>query len=818
MRRLDSLDEEVQKAQKKTKHWREKLDSEDTDSAFHLAHRIEGRITRFVQPSWWKLRSTLQRCYAFDAHQVAPAWKHILKQLQNEHVAVAARQAAESDLTFNLLSRKVDHVDFWGTDRSLTEFSDRYVNVVNSINERSRAVKRLHTTLLTNVQADDIISSIIDARTTIQSLRSALDECLVDVASLPLDQLGSQIDTVSESLDGLPEFLNCLKQLSGMSSTLATAFRTLPLPAPELEAAIAEHTLETHYRTSQATRRYNASVRDAHLEQLDRHMNDWMEFNAGTIREVIRQQFNEHIKISGSTAAQLTSDQKDFKRVYNRGRRELQHEFGKSMRFKSIRDLVAGESGMVVQDLKPVWLMSPLSVSDTLPLDPEHVDVVIFDEASQITLEEAVPSLFRAKQAIVVGDEMQLPPTNFFSAKKEEDQDPLEFEESEGELVQYDLECNSFLSHAAKNLPRRMLGWHYRSRSESLISFSNWAFYQGRLLTVPEERLPHPDLEDLVITDAAEARKNVVAVIERPVSFHFLEHGCYEKRRNTPEAEYIAALVRELVLGESDYSIGVVAFSEAQQAEIESAINQLADNDREFARQLELELDREVDGQFVALLVKNLENIQGDERDIIILSVCYGHPSTGKMRMNFGPINKSGGEKRLNVAFSRAKQHMVVISSIQASDITNDYNDGARCLKGYLQYTAAISTGNQQAAANVLRDLTMHQEQQTSTTSDDIVAQELATAIRSKGYEVDFNVGQSHFRCDLGIRRSGEFEYAVGVILDTESYYQQTDIIERELMRPRLLRAFGWNVVQVLAKDWYHDQEAVIASVIEAAE
>ena len=818
MRRLDKLDDEVQRAQNKTKNWRDKLNAEDTESALLLARRFHDKLTRFVSPSWWKLRSTLQRCYAFDEHKVPPTWKHILSQLQKEHAAVASRQTAESELTFKLLSRNVDHVDFWGTDRSLTEFSDHYVNVLNSIDERPRAVKRLHATLLTNVQADDIINSVNDTRTTIQSLRSALDECLIDVASLPLDKLHSEIEKVTESLDSLPEFLNCVKELAAMSPALATAFRTLPLLVDELEAAIAEHTLETHYQTSRATRRYNASIRDAHLERLGNNMNEWMEANAETIRKSIRSRFNEHVKISGLPAAQLTSEQKDFKRVYNRGRRELQHEFGKSMRYKSIRDLVAGESGMVVQDLKPVWLMSPLSVSDTLPLDPEHVDVVIFDEASQITLEEAVPSLFRAKQAIVVGDEMQLPPTNFFSAKKEEEQDPLEFEEVEGELVQYDLECNSFLSHAAKNLPRRMLGWHYRSRSESLISFSNWAFYQGRLLTVPEERLPRPDLEELVINDPADGRQNVAAVIERPVSFHYLDQGCYEKRRNTEEAAYIAELVRGLILGESDYSIGVVAFSEAQQGEIESAIYQLAGKDREFARQLELEQEREVDGQFVGLLVKNLENIQGDERDIIILSVCYGHPSEGKMRMNFGPINKSGGEKRLNVAFSRAKQHMVVVSSIHAAEITNDCNDGARCLKGYLQYTAAMSAGNQQAAANVLRDLTMHREQTDEETSNEIVAKELAEALRANGFEVDFNVGQSHFRCDLGVRRDGEYEYAVGVILDSESYYDQADIIERELMRPRLLRAFGWKVVQVLAKDWYHDRDGVIASVLDAAE
>ncbi len=159
------------------------------------------------------------------------------------------------------------------------------------------------------------------------------------------------------------------------------------------------------------------------------------------------------------------------------------------MRFRSIRDLVDGDSGLVLQDLKPVWLMSPLSVSDALPL-ANSFDVVIFDEASQVTLEEAVPAIFRARQVIVVGDEMQLPPTSFFASKGAEDEETLLVEDATGQKVEYDLSSNSLLNHAARNLPATMLGWHYRSRSESLISFSNCAFYQGRLLTVPEVELP----------------------------------------------------------------------------------------------------------------------------------------------------------------------------------------------------------------------------------------------------------------------------------------------------------------------------------------
>jgi superfamily I DNA and/or RNA helicase len=497
----------------------------------------------------------------------------------------------------------------------------------------------------------------------------------------------------------------------------------------------------------------------------------------------------------------------------------LEHEFGKSMRYKSIRDLVSGESGRVIKDLKPVWLMSPLSVSDTLPMDTAYFDVVIFDEASQITLEEAVPAVFRAGQAIVVGDEMQLPPTDFFSARHVSEEDEEFTIEEAGEVMHYDLASNSFLNHAAKNLPSTMLGWHYRSRSESLISFSNWAFYDGRLLTVPEQRLPAPDRKPLAIAQPSQAAWGAAELLGRSISFHRMEHGVYDKRRNRAEADYIAQLVRELLrcghhasMG-GGRSIGIVAFSEAQQDEIEGALQRLAQDDADFRDRLDAEWEREIDGQFVGLLVKNLENIQGDERDVIVLSVCYGYGPNGKMLMNFGPINKSGGERRLNVAFSRAKHHMAVVSSIHSGDITNDYNDGAACLKNYLRYAEAVSTGNRDVSHRVLHGMSRWPAATGDSGDDagDPLAEQIAAALRAKGHVVDRAVGQSHFRCDLAVRREGEAVYRLAVLLDNDNYYDQSDLLERDLMRPKLLRDFGWTVAFVLAKDWYEDRAAVLA-------
>ena len=182
------------------------------------------------------------------------------------------------------------------------------------------------------------------------------------------------------------------------------------------------------------------------------------------------------------------------------------------------------------------------------------------------------------------------------------------------------------------------------------------------------------------------------------------------------------------------------------------------------------------------------------------------------MRMNFGPINQSGGERRLNVAFSRAKRHMALVSSIQSADITNDYNDGANCLKNYLAYAEAVSIGDADTARRILRSLSAGRNgaEGKAETAPEILAQQLTKVLVDRGYVVDQAIGQSHFRCDLGVRRKDEAEYRLGILIDGAEYFRQSDLLERDIMRPRLLRTFGWKIAHVLAKDWYADSSAVI--------
>jgi predicted DNA-binding WGR domain protein len=222
-------------------------------------------------------------------------------------------------------------------------------------------------------------------------------------------------------------------------------------------------------------------------------------------------------------------------------------------------------------------------------------------------------------------------------------------------------------------------------------------------------------------------------------------------------------------------------------------------------------MTREEDDQFCGLFVKNLENVQGDERDIIILSICYGPGPDGRMLMNFGPINQRGGEKRLNVIFSRARHHMAVVSSIRHDSITNDNNTGAAALKHFLRYAEHLSGGRVRAAHQVLQGLNaLSRSALSGDENPDAVVGQLSAALRARGHVVDQQVGQSRFRCDLAVREASQERYSLGILIDTANHYLGRDVFERYVSRPRILQAFGWNVERVLSCDWLHDPEGVL--------
>ena len=792
-RAMDTL----KKARETTVAWRKKLDAQDLESALEQCAALGTGLLRVLKPQYWTLRRILNERYDISRHAVKPTWQRVLEGLRSEYAAAAAVESLESEARAR-----------YGTTAGLESFATSVEGVRSAVNR-----------LLAGTQAavGDRLSDSPRAVAGLASLRSPLEDVERRLAALfgadegaSLERLESLLARQRENLHLLPDWLPCLAELASLPTELARAIRSIPLDLAGLEAASARRTIDEFWHREHELMRFSGANRDRSAARLDKLQVHWLETNAETILAQTRARFAERVALASRPSIRLSKDEEAFKRRYNAGRRELEHEFGKTMRYKSVRGLLAGAAGQVISDLKPVWLMSPLSVSDTLPLDSGMFDAVIFDEASQVTLEEAIPALFRAEQVVISGDQMQLPPTNFFSASRTGEDTLLLEDEEDGGVVEYELDANSFLSHAARNLSSTMLGWHYRSRSESLISFSNAAFYEGKLLTVPDQQGLRNDVEPIRVATAQDGSRYAAALMERAVSFHHLEHGRYIGRTNLHEAAYIAELVRALLEREGRPTIGIVAFSEAQQTAIETALERLADTDKGFCARLEEEYAREDDGQFSGLLVKNLENIQGDERDVVILSVCYAYGADNRMRMNFGPINQSGGEKRLNVAFSRAKAHMAVVSSIMHSAITNVYNDGANALRFYLQYAAAMSSGDLRTAANVLRVLNPSGRGPQRAPSHDAVASGVEAALRDRGLEVVRDVGQSRFRCDLAVGRPGASGFGLGIFVDTERFYEENDVLEREVLKPRLLRAFGWSVAHVLAKDWLADPQGVV--------
>ncbi|QOF81192.1 AAA domain-containing protein [Variovorax sp. 38R] len=805
-----ALDAQLQR----TAHWRDKLSPGDTEAALAQARAQQGSLLRWLQPSWWRLSGELKRRYDFAAHAVRPQFSQLLEDLRAEQAARTAldQQAARIE------------ADYGCTD---ADAFAQQLQAMRGIDGGAglRAAFQVH---LRTDAARRSVEQLVAAAPRVDTLDALWHDLLHDAGAQPLDALDALARTLRDQADALPSVLQPLQELADADPAVAAALRTLPLPPEAIEYAVAREGLERVYRTERWLPRFDGATLARHAQRLGEGERKLLERNARTLAAAVRQRFRDHVQKSALPASQLDADGKVFKKSYNAGRRELEHEFGKTMRYKAIRELASGDTGRVVRDMKPIWLMSPLSVSDTLPLTADLFDVVIFDEASQIPVEEAVPALYRAPQIIVVGDEMQLPPTSFFSSGRDAEEDTVTVEGDdaengeEGERIAVVLDADSLLNQGGRNLPATLLAWHYRSRYESLIGFSNAAFYAGNLYTIPDRSLPAPERGEIVVqsrspTDES-VKAQVDALLSRAISFHRVADAVYENRINDGEARHIAQLVRELLQRETGRSLGIVAFSEAQQGEIEEELNALGAVDADFAARLEAEYVREEDDQFCGLFIKNLENVQGDERDIIILSICYGPNPEGRMLMNFGPINQRGGEKRLNVIFSRAKHHMAVVSTIRHEAITNDHNEGAAALKNFLRYAECLSRGDEDTARRVLEGMNPlargHVARQART--DDVTAQ-IAQALRARGHAVDEQVGQSRFRCDLAVRASGQGHYALGILVDGAAQDgHRHNVLERYVSRPRILDAFGWQVMQVLAKDWLHAPGAVLDQVEQA--
>jgi very-short-patch-repair endonuclease len=449
----------------------------------------------------------------------------------------------------------------------------------------------------------------------------------------------------------------------------------------------------------------------------------------------------------------------------------LRHQMELQRPNRSIREMI-GAMPSSFSKLAPCMLMSPLSIAQYLPPDQALFDVVIFDEASQITTWDAVGAIARAKQTIIVGDPKQLPPTNFFGRNEDEDG---------AEVVDHEKDLESILDEAkAAGIPVRDLRWHYRSRSESLIAFSNYHYYQNRLITFPS-----PNVED------------------RAVKFRSIPNGIYDRgksRTNQIEARAVAAeAVRRmrawLTLSEANrLTLGIITFNVQQQKEIQDLLDQARRDDPDLEWFF-------ADERIEPTIVKNLENVQGDERDVMLFSITFTQDAVGKRSMDFGALNRDGGERRLNVAVTRARQELLVFSGFTADQIDTGRTKalGVHHLKAFLDFA---ERGPIALPA---------QDQGSKGALESPFEEAVAEALERLGWQIVPQVGVSGFRVDIGVRHPDlAGAYLAGVECDGATYHRSATARDRDKVREQVLRGLGWNIERVWSIDWWFDPNGAI--------
>lgn len=465
----------------------------------------------------------------------------------------------------------------------------------------------------------------------------------------------------------------------------------------------------------------------------------------------------------------------------------LRSELSKKKRRLSIRRLLERLPDLV-KTLKPCFFMSPLSVSQHLPAiapgeDP-HFDILMFDEASQIFPEDAVPAIARCRQIIVVGDEKQLPPTGFFRSGEDSSWDEYEAdEEDDNALVDTESVLSALKRFIGRGVYERYLKVHYRSRHDTLIKFSNFHFYDKKLLIFPS---PSRTVDELGLSDV------------------FVPDGRFDSggsRTNRKEAERVVDLVFEHMRNtRDDETLGVVTLSAAQAELIDNLINLRKQTEADIAYRFS-------EGHHEEFFVKNLEKVQGDERDHIILCIAYGPTvATGKFMNRFGPINTPMGARRLNVAITRARKKLTLVRSLHASDITSE-STGARLLKQFIEYA---------------QDPVRHFEKQVSASADAEPDSSFEVAVKDalegKGYKVQPQVGVSGYRIDLAIVSDDGLFYDLGIECDGINYHSSPAARDRDWLRQQILEDLGWDIHRIWSTSWIRSPEQELARIEAALE
>ena len=579
------------------------------------------------------------------------------------------------------------------------------------------------------------------------------------VAAVPFEALAARVALWLDKLDRLDEWSQltmadeALRAIAG--GAVADAVADAVVPPDQLGSTIRHIHAETLYRAFSEGQAWATHLTAAEKAELVGAFQQREKSRRAAVSRLIRADHLDRVPRGGMGAMGV-----------------VRAEIGKRRGHKPIRRLVK-EAGSVVQQIKPVLLMSPISVAQYLPPNAIAFDLLVIDEASQVRPEDALGAIARARQVVVVGDKKQLPPTSFFDRVVADDDEEDDDEEADVPVaaVTGATQLESILTLCeARGLRSRMLKWHYRSRHPSLIEVSNELFYQ--------------DQGGLVLFPSPSATTDTDGLVARRVNGAYDRGG---KRHNVIEAEAVARAVAGHARHSPSRSLGVVTFSTAQRDQVTFWLGKLRQEDEALDAFMR-------EGEHEELFVKNIENVQGDERDVIFISVGYGPRIAGARldSMAFGPVSTEGGERRLNVLFTRARFRTEVFASFNSGDIDLERSKsvGARALKRFLQFA---ETG------------VLHEPSALDADPDSDFEVTVASEIRRLGYEVDYQVGSAGFKIDLAVRHPARpGRYMLAVECDGAAYHSALWARERDRLRQEVLEGQGWRFHRVWSTDWFH--------------
>ncbi|MDR0850013.1 MAG: DUF4011 domain-containing protein [Christensenellaceae bacterium] len=485
---------------------------------------------------------------------------------------------------------------------------------------------------------------------------------------------------------------------------------------------------------------------------------------------------------------------KEYAELYNKdpNNKNFLYQISKPQNLWPIRKIIEVYEELLFK-LFPCWLLSPESVSTIMPLKKELFDLILFDEASQIFIESTLPTIFRGKYIAIAGDNKQLRPTTTFMRRyMGNDNDELDLD------TQAALEVESLLDLATSRYNTANLTYHYRSKNEELINFSNFAFYDGRLQIAPN------------------LTKNVGS---HPIEVSKV-NGKWLNSRNHEEALRVVEIVKKIFkTRKNNETIGIITFNAEQEQHIEDMLDFESERDPVFRNDYLKECNRKENGEDISLFIKNLENVQGDERDIIIFSIGYAKNEYGKVVSHFGPLNLEGGENRLNVAITRAKQKIYVVTSIEPEELNVEAskNLGPKLFKKYLGYARAVSKGSSKEVGIILESLKQTNEVSVKTNERGIEA-EIKEALEKMGYTVELNLGNNTYKLTLAVYDKKLDIYTVGVECDYSAYKSSSSIIERDVFRSKFMESRGWKIIRVWSRDFWLSPQKIINLIARTAD